>query len=81
VQLGVLILLRKVRRTTMTGCTAISCASLFANSNSKSERSSISTQTHGGDAFGKGLTRDRRFGSVRLNLAFEGLLLVASLHL
>jgi hypothetical protein len=39
------------------------------------------TPTHGGDTFGIELTKDRRFGSSRLNLAFKGLLLGASLHL
>jgi hypothetical protein len=81
VQPSVVILLIKVRGITMTGCTVISRTSLFANSDSKSERSSVSTPTHGGDTFGKELTRDHRFNSSGLNLTFEGLLLGVSLCL
>jgi hypothetical protein len=40
-----------------------------------------SSLTHGGDAFGKELIKDRRFGSSGLNLTFEGLLLGSSLRL
>jgi hypothetical protein len=65
----------------MTGCTAISRVSFFANSDNKSERRSVLTPTHGGDAFNKELVRDHNFGSSGLNLAFEGLLLGASLCL
>jgi hypothetical protein len=46
--------------------------SLFANSDSKSEQISISTPTRGGDAFGKELARVHMFGSLGLNLTFEG---------
>jgi hypothetical protein len=80
-QPGVVILLMKVRGITVTGCTAISRASLFANGDNKSERSAISNPTHGGDAFDKELARDRRFGSSGLNLAFDGLLLAMSICL
>jgi hypothetical protein len=55
------------RGITMTGCAAMSSASIFANDGSKSERCLTSTPTRGGDAFSKKLTR--------LNLASEGLLL------
>jgi hypothetical protein len=80
-QPGVVILVTKVWGITMTGCMAISHASLFANSNSKSERRKISTPTRGGDAFGKELTRDRSFASLGWNLFFEGLLFGVSLYL
>jgi hypothetical protein len=40
-----------------------------------------STPTRGGDSFDTELAKDRRFGSLGLNLAFEGLLLGASLRL
>jgi hypothetical protein len=65
----------------MTSCEAISCTSLFANSNNKSEQSLVSTPTDGGDAFDKELAKDCRFDSSGLNLAFEGLLLRASFRL
>jgi hypothetical protein len=58
----------------------IACKPFFANSDNN-EQSSVSTPTHGGDVFGKELTRDHRFGSSGLNLAFEGLLLGATLRL
>jgi hypothetical protein len=77
-QPGVVILLSKVRGITMTGCMAILHASLFANSDSKSERSSLLAPTCGGDTFDKELAKDRRFSSSGLNLAFEGLLLGAA---
>jgi hypothetical protein len=42
--------------------------------------SEVSTPTHGGDAFGMELTKNRKFSSSGLNLAFEGLLLGVSLR-
>jgi hypothetical protein len=42
--------------------------------------SEASTPTCGGDAFDMELTKSHRFGAPGLNLAFEGLLLGASLH-
>jgi hypothetical protein len=77
----VVILLTRARGITMTGCAAISRASLFANNRSKSERRLASTPTHGVDSFGKELARGHRFGSSGLNLASEGLLLGVSLRL
>jgi hypothetical protein len=74
-QPSVVILLLKVRGIVIIDCTTISRASLFANSDTKSERNSVSFPTRGGDAFGIELTRDHRFGSSGLNLAFDGLLL------
>jgi hypothetical protein len=52
----------------------------FANSDNN-DPSSVSTPTRGGDAFGNGLTRDRRFNSSGLNPVSEGLLLGLSLCL
>jgi hypothetical protein len=74
-QPSVVILLLKVRGIVIIDCTTISRASLFANSDTKSERNSVSLPTRGGDTFGIELTRDRTFGSSGLNLAFDGLLL------
>jgi hypothetical protein len=65
----------------MTGCAVISCASLFANNSSKSDRWLGSTPTCGGDAFRNELIVGHRFGSSGLNLASEGLLLGASLYI
>jgi hypothetical protein len=44
-------------------------------------KSFTSTPTRGGDAFGMELAESHRFSSSRLSLAFEGLLLGASLCL
>jgi hypothetical protein len=79
VQSGVVILLMRIMGITMTGCAALSHANFFANDNNKNERSFNTTR--GGHAFDKELAKDHRFGSSGLNLAFEGLLLGASLRL
>jgi hypothetical protein len=61
----------------MTGCAALSHTSFL----SMTTTDEASTPSHRGDAFGTKLARDRRFDSSGLNLAFEGLLLGASLRL
>jgi hypothetical protein len=52
---------------------------VFCNDNKST--SEASTLTQGGNAFGTKLARNHKFDSSGLNLAFEGLLLGASLHL
>jgi hypothetical protein len=49
--------------------------------NASKSTNEASTPTRGGDAFGTRLAKNRWFGSSGLNLAFEGLLLGASLRL
>jgi hypothetical protein len=63
----------------MTGCAALSHTSFLSMTTTTTGEAS--TPSHRGDAFGTKLARDRRFDSSGLNLAFEGLLLGASLRL
>jgi hypothetical protein len=56
----------KARGITMIGCAAISCASLFANDGSKSERCLVSTPTRGGDDFDKGLISGSQVQLIRV---------------
>jgi hypothetical protein len=56
-------------------CSDIACTPLFAKQVNTCEGRFTPTLTRGSDAFGKELTKNRRFGSSGLNLTFEGLLL------
>jgi hypothetical protein len=69
------------RASTVTGCAVILRALLFAKHGSRSEGGFAPTLTHAGDTFGRELAKNHRFGSLGLNLTFEGLLLGVSLRL
>jgi hypothetical protein len=73
--------MQKHRASVVIGCKVILHASLFAKHGSRSEGRFAPTLTHRGDAFGREHVGKHRFSSSGLNLAFEGLLLGASLHL
>jgi hypothetical protein len=65
----------------VTGCAVILHASLFGKHGSKSEGRFTPTLTREGDAVGRELIENHKFGLSGLNHAFKGLLLGVSLHL